>query len=126
MSNVEIVFNMPDYVSLNQEFILAYTVRNPIDEPIEVYITVYVHGTKLTDRVIVKALSSKQGAIKLAVDKVPFNFILVAEAYLDNTLIGKGRAEVSLGSTPEKKVSLNLPVLIGLGSILWGGLYGRG
>jgi len=116
---VTITVNMPDYVSQGDTITIGYTISNPLDTQIDVYIMIYYQGEVIAQvEELVDPFSSATGSISVTVPAVPFTFTIRGEAYSDGVTVGEGNVEVTLSSKP--KINIAIPMLIGIGGILWG------
>lgn len=121
--NIVIEFSLPDYVSAGEVFTVEYVATNPIDDQVHIYLTILV-GNQPVNYIdfVVDPLSQASGYFTLTASSIPFTFVIKGEAYIDNVLAANGAVEITIS---ERGVSMAVPLMIGLGSMLWGGLIGR-
>lgn len=120
--NIVIEFNIPDFIKIGEMFTVNYTASNPFDDDVDLYMYVSVEGAVVKSiNKTIDPLMTLSGAFTLVPDKSPYIFSVRGEAYIGNILVGEGDVKITLG----EKAGVNVPLLVGVGSILWGGLSGK-
>ena len=119
--NIEILFSMPDYIKVGESITIEYTITNPFDDPVDVFINIYVGDTLVKSiEENVDPMSIGSGYFTMVPESSPFIFTVKGEAYIDDVLVGSGSVDIEL---TEKGLRFGVPLLIGgIGSILVGGL----
>lgn len=121
---IEIIFSVPEKIRVGEPFIISYRVVNPLDEEVSVYLGFYTSLNEVIlppQEIIVDAYGESEGAATLSINREPYTIIAKADAYIGNSLIATGKAEIQFEAPRRAPGTL---LLAGLGSILWGATHG--
>jgi len=122
---IEVDIELPSYIKVGEPFTLRYTVTNPLDFDIEVFIRVFLGDTEVgRSSVYLEPGQTDSGEIVLTPYSSPYTIRIIGEAYSDGVLIAEGGIEVTLTEaaagipTPIRVI----PLVIGAG-MMAGGMY---